>query len=89
MNNKFPFGTGKMPVPQRLDFIVVDFLWGGDASGCIWFFEEGSRMTAYKLLVIISYFMRSCFAPTDIFACIEMHPREPSPNINLGVFFFQ
>jgi hypothetical protein len=31
-------------------------------------------MTAYKLLVIISYFLRSCFAPTDIFACIEMHP---------------
>jgi hypothetical protein len=31
-------------------------------------------MTAYKLLVIIPYFLRSCFAPTDVFALPEMHP---------------
>jgi hypothetical protein len=32
-------------------------------------------MTAYKLLVIISYLRRSCFAPTDIFALRQMHPK--------------
>jgi hypothetical protein len=31
-------------------------------------------MTAYKLSVIIPYFLRSCFAPTDVFALPEMHP---------------
>ncbi len=33
-------------------------------------------MTAYKLLVIIPYSRSSCFAPTDIFALRQMHPRE-------------
>ena len=33
-------------------------------------------MTAYKLLVIILYSLRSCFAPTNIFALRQMHPLE-------------
>jgi hypothetical protein len=36
-------------------------------------------MTAYKLLVIISYLLRSCFAPTDIFALRQMHPKFQTP----------
>jgi hypothetical protein len=31
-------------------------------------------MTADKLLVIIPYSLRSCFAPTNIFALRQMHP---------------
>jgi hypothetical protein len=34
-------------------------------------FEEGSRMTVDKLLVIIPYLLRSCFAPTNIFAKVR------------------
>jgi hypothetical protein len=37
-------------------------------------------MTAYKLLVIIPYSLRSCFAPTNIFALRQMHPRNARLN---------
>jgi hypothetical protein len=47
-------------------------------------------MTAYKLLVIISYFLRSCFAPTDIFALHRsLHPSVralPCPTLGAVTF---
>jgi hypothetical protein len=61
---------------MKINQLIREFFSGllivnrSGASG----FGRGRSMTAYKLLVIISYFLRSCFAPTDIFALRQIHP---------------